>query len=281
MAQPTKEQSPFHRMAAGDGKRALTGRYSGRCEHASVVHAQWHEAATFRRRDRKALAQLIADDIRRRIVTGDIAVDSRLPSVVKLAHFFGVSTPTAQAAVHILVALGFVSVSRGNGTYVRSLPNDSASLTHAMLHATPVELGAIRAAIDERAAILAAAAVARAGSHRPARRALSEIHFLAGEFTAHRWAYPDGYLHADLRFHAAIIRAVRGMEVVPEIYLAIGRRLEPVLLPTAGLLASDDALESWHAGLAAAVLDGSVARAGRLASAIARREAGSLEAPPG
>jgi DNA-binding FadR family transcriptional regulator len=261
-------------------KAAVSRWYTGGCEDASVLHTQWHEAANFRRRDRRSLAQCIADDIRRRIVTGDLPVGHRLPSIQKLARLLGVSAPTAQAAVHILVALGFVRVSRGNGTYVRSLPNDSASLIHALLHASPVELAAMRAAIDERAAPLAAAAVARDRHHRVSKT-LGELNLLAGERAARRWSYADTFLRADLAFHAAIVRSASGMEAAHEIYQAIGRRLEPAMLPGAGLLAGDRWLDEGHTTLAAAILDGNAVAAARLAHAIARREHGTIQPTPG
>jgi DNA-binding FadR family transcriptional regulator len=244
------------------------------------LHTQWHEAANFRRRDRQSLAQCIADDIRRRIVAGDLLVGRRLPSIQKLASLLGVSAPTAQAAVHILVALGFVRVSRGNGTFVRSLPDDSASLIHALMHASPLELAAMRGAIDERAAPLAAAAIAR-NRHDSVSRTLGELNSLAGERTARRWSYADTYLRADRAFHAAIIRSASGMEVAHEIYQAIGRRLEPAMLPGAGLLASDERLDERHTALAAAILDGNALTAARLAYAIARREHISIQTAPG
>lgn len=245
-----------------------------------MLHTQWHEAANFRRRDRQSLAQCIADDIRRRIVAGDLPVGHRLPSIQRLARLLGVSTPTAQAAVHILVALGFVRVSRGNGTYVRSLPNDSASLIHALMQAGPFELAAMRAAIDERAAPLAAAAVARS-RHDRVSRPLGELNLLAGERSARRWSYADSYLRADLAFHAAVVRSASGMEVAHEIYQAIGRRLEPAMLRGAGLLAGDRRLDEQHTALAAAILDGNALAAARLAYAIARREHGTIQAAPG
>lgn len=244
-----------------------------------MLHTQWHEAANFRRRARRSLAQAIADDIRRRIVTGDLPVGHRLPSIQRLARLLGVSAPTAQAAVHILVALGFVRVSRGNGTYVRSLPSDTASLTHAVMHASPMELAAMRAAIDERAAILAAAAVARSPRER-VPMTLHDINFLAGERAAHRSSYAEIYLGADLAFHAAVVRSVRGLEVAHDVYRAIGERLVPALLPDAGLLAADEPLNDRHRALAAAILDGNSATAARLAYAIARREHGSIAIAP-
>jgi len=266
----------------GRDKPTVTRWYTGGCEHASVLHTQWHEAANFRRRDRQSLAQCIADDIRRRIVAGDLPKGSRLPSIQRLARLLGVSAPTAQAAVHIQVALGFVRVSRGNGTYVRALPNESASLIHALMHASPLELGVMRAAIDERAASLAAttAAIAR-NRHGRRPRTLGELNFLAGERAARRWSYADIFVRADLAFHAAIVRSASGLEATHEIYQAIGRRLEPAMLPGAGLLAGDRQLEERHSALAAAVVDGDAVAAARLAYAIARREHETIQAAPG
>ena len=140
----------------------------------------------------------------------------------------------------------------------------------------------MRDAIDERAASLAATAAAIARNrHGRASKTLGELSFLADERAARRWSYADTFLRADLAFHAAIVRSASGMEAAHEIYQAIGRRLEPTMLPGAGLLAGDRQLDERHTALAAAILDGHAVAAARLAYAIARREHETIQLSPG
>ena len=236
-----------------------------------MLKAQWREAAIFHRRQHPAIAQSIADQIRRRIVTGDLPRGHRLPSIPKLARLYAVSVSTAQSAVHILAALGFVRVSRGNGTYVAHPRTGTATLTHAFLRASVAELAQMRAAIDERTPVI----VARQVRTSPAAlipRTLSDINFRVGERSAWRWAHPEDFVRADLAFHEAVISSVRGMEIAREVYVGIGRRLTSALLPVASVLAADTSLEEVHHRLAGAVLNGEVQAAARAARAIAVRE---------
>jgi GntR family transcriptional regulator, transcriptional repressor for pyruvate dehydrogenase complex len=244
-----------------------------------VLNAQWHEAANFPRQRRTALAQDIADHLRRRIVTGDLHVGQRLPGIHRLATLFGVSSPTAQSAIHILRALGFVRVSHGNGTYVARPRGGAATLTYAFLKASTTELAEMRAAIDRRVPAVVARAVA-SGQRSRLPRTLSDISFLAGERAMARHMGPESYLRADLAFHEAIIRSVRGLEATREVYASIGERLGPALLGAADLIAADEGLDGAHRQLAAVILGGSTLSAERLARDIAERELRPLAARP-
>lgn len=64
----------------------------------------------------------IADVIRERITRGEYAPGSHLPSEDQLAAELGVSRVTVNRAVGLLRAAGEVTVRRGSGTVVRSLP---------------------------------------------------------------------------------------------------------------------------------------------------------------
>lgn len=248
-----------------------------------MLNAQWHEAANFPRLHRRAIAQDIADHIRRRIVSGDLAIGQRLPAIPKLAGLFGVSPPTAQAAIHILRALGFIRVSHGNGTYVAHPRTGAATLSHAFQNASVRELAAIRAMIDQQLPVVAAASVRSRGGRTRTRipAPLRDIGFLAAERALARHLGPERYLRADAAFHEEIIRSVRGMEIVRDVYTGIARRLEPWALATADLLAVDSTLDDLHRQMSVAVIDGQPVKAARLARAIARREAASIAATLG
>jgi len=194
-----------------------------------------------------------------------------------MATLFGVSAPTVQSAIHILRALGFVRVSHGNGTYVARPRGGAATLTYAFLNASTKELAEMRAAIDRRVPTVVARAVATVPRPR-LPRTLSDISFLAGERAVARHMGPENYLRADLAFHEAIIRSVRGLEVTREVYLAIGERLGPTLLGAADLIAADQGLDDAHRQLAAVIVDGRALAADRLARDIAERELRPLAA---
>ena len=66
--------------------------------------------------------QVIADDLRRAIVDGDLPPGSKLPSRHELARQYEVSDRVAVEAVRLLVAEGFVEAKSGSGSYVRHRP---------------------------------------------------------------------------------------------------------------------------------------------------------------
>lgn len=62
----------------------------------------------------------VADDIRRQIETGKLAVGNRLPSETTLAEEHRVSVPTVRQAMSVLRAEGLIESRQGIGTYVRA-----------------------------------------------------------------------------------------------------------------------------------------------------------------
>jgi DNA-binding FadR family transcriptional regulator len=246
------------------------------CERIAVLNTQWTEAAIFRPQRRDALAQGIADHLRRRIVSGDLSVGRRLPSIRRMASLFKVSVPTMQAAMHVLVSLGFIRVYPGVGTYVSRPRSAAAVLNHAWLRMTPSELALMRSAIDERMPIVAARLVRTKPPNR-LPRTLSDISFWAHERSTSRIGYPQHFLRADLRFHREVARSVRGSETIADLYDGIGERLTHHLVAVADVQAGDDELDSMHLSLAASILDGRTVTSARLARGIARREARSLD----
>jgi GntR family transcriptional repressor for pyruvate dehydrogenase complex len=84
------------------------------------------------RLDSPKLAQLIAEQFRRDIVTGQLPGGSTLPPENDLAAQFNVSKPVAREAIRILEADGLVEVRRGghNGAMVRQ-PDVTVATRHA------------------------------------------------------------------------------------------------------------------------------------------------------
>ncbi len=194
-----------------------------------------------------------------------------------LAEMYGVSLSTMQGALHALAALGFVQISHGVGVYVSRPRSLATTLVFACLEASPFELAAIRATIDERMPILAAQLVG--SSHDgwlPA--SIRDLTYFAGERSHSRHdVAAETFVRADLRFHRAIVASVRGIEISTSVYEQIGRRLMPQLTATAASQARDRGLDQAHLALAATIIDGNTLATARLASAIARREAESVE----
>jgi len=235
------------------------------------------DAALFTRRRHAPLIEQVTDHLRRRIVSGDIGLGRQLPSIRKLARMYGVSVPTMHGAIHALAAVGFVRVTHGVGVFVARPRSPATALVYACREATPFELASMRATIDRSAPALAALTIRR-GRDGSLPHALLDLGFFAKERSGSRIDVPaEAFVRADLRFHRAIVASVRGADVSDNLYEEIGRRLMPELAAAAAAQAGDRGLDQAHVALAAAIIDGNVLATARLSSAIARREAESVE----
>src|ERR1700758_3770295 len=68
------------------------------------------------------LSDELAGQIRRLIVSDDVAEGARLPSERELAERFGASRPTVSQALRTLSLMGLVEIRRGSGAYVLRRP---------------------------------------------------------------------------------------------------------------------------------------------------------------
>lgn len=224
----------------------------------------------YRRRRSHPAPQELADVIRRHISSGELRPGERLPSIVKLAHWFGVSVPTVQAAIHVLRALGVIEVHHGVGTFVRRMSGTGPAHTFAWLNATPSELALLRAAVDREAPVVAALRIrGRRGRIPPPLRDLA---FLAGERTVARHHGPEYAFRADLAFHRAILASLPGSQVLAALYEHCLQHTHAEALAEQERVRADPPMDALHERLAALVIDGRPIEAGRLARAISRRE---------
>lgn len=73
----------------------------------------------------KALYSQILDEFRERIISGDLAVGSRLPTELEIAQSHHISRGTVRQALSVLVNEGLLERIQGSGTFVRQLPSPS------------------------------------------------------------------------------------------------------------------------------------------------------------
>jgi GntR family transcriptional repressor for pyruvate dehydrogenase complex len=71
-----------------------------------------------RRIGRGRIADRIVDDLRERILSGELPNTSRLPAERELAEQYGVSGATIREAIRVLATVGLVSVQHGTGSFV-------------------------------------------------------------------------------------------------------------------------------------------------------------------
>ncbi|GAA0538841.1 winged helix-turn-helix domain-containing protein [Saccharopolyspora thermophila] len=68
--------------------------------------------------DKRPAYQQVADNLRRMIVTGELAPGDQLPSISALREEYGISPMTARAAIKELSSAGLVVVRQGQGAFV-------------------------------------------------------------------------------------------------------------------------------------------------------------------
>jgi GntR family transcriptional regulator len=92
--------------------------------------------------------QEVADDLRRRIVTGDLAVGAAIPSTANLIKAYGVSSTVVRAAVAQLRGDGLLVGQPGKGVFVRATP---ASVTKraASIDELSQQVGVLRGEMRE------------------------------------------------------------------------------------------------------------------------------------
>ena len=71
--------------------------------------------------------QLVADDLRSKISSGELQVGDLIPSTVKLMEQYGVSSTVVRHAVAQLRTDGILEGHPGKGVYVKALPADADS----------------------------------------------------------------------------------------------------------------------------------------------------------
>lgn len=104
--------------------------------------------------------ELVMEQVKARILSGDFAPGTKLPSVVDLAAGFGVGRSTIREALSALKAMGLVEIRQGGGTTVcAELPKEPYASDGAALFASAQsirELLEVRKVLETGCASLAA-----------------------------------------------------------------------------------------------------------------------------
>ncbi|MCI3918708.1 FadR family transcriptional regulator [Paenibacillus sp. TRM 82003] len=102
-------------------------------------------------------ADLVADRIRERIVSGELRPGTKLPSVAALAEQFQVGLSTVREALSALKATGWLDIRHGSGTYVAAeLPREEPPIDPFYLAESFRDLVEARQYIESGCAALAA-----------------------------------------------------------------------------------------------------------------------------
>jgi DNA-binding FadR family transcriptional regulator len=147
------------------------------------------------------VAELVADDLRRKIIRGQLPVGDTLPSEPALLEVYGVSRPTLREALRILESEGLVSIKRGAHGGQVHLPDVSVAARHVALQmqvrsTTMADLFAARRVL-EPGAVRMLAEVASPDAIGALRAQLDLEPALLDR--------PDAYASAATRFHELLV----------------------------------------------------------------------------
>ncbi len=150
----------------------------------------------------------VAEQIRRLIVTEQLAEGARLPAERDLAERFGVSRPMVSQALRMLALMGLVDIRRGSGVYVLRRPQDMVTASVSLLldlHGSVGELAQLRLWL-EALGVTQAAAQQRPARQEPGRQEPASIAAALGRLAGATASAP-AWIAADTLFHAATVGA--------------------------------------------------------------------------
>ncbi len=147
------------------------------------------------------VAELVADDLRRQIIRGQLPVGDTLPSEPALLELYSVSRPTLREALRILESEGLVSIKRGAHGGRVHLPDVGVAARHVALQlqvrqTTMEDLFAARRALEPGAVRMLAEAASPEVVTALREQLATEALLLA---------QPDAFATAATRFHQLLI----------------------------------------------------------------------------
>jgi GntR family transcriptional repressor for pyruvate dehydrogenase complex len=162
--------------------------------------------------------EMVADQILKKIDAGELAPGGRLPAQRELALQMGVGRSSLREATNALVAMGYLEVIQGKGTFVREAPPANGSgavhLQEVLQAGSIFDLMEAREFLECTSARLAARR-ADAGSIELMAAAVEEIRGNRDDIEA--------FLTADLDFHLALAEATGNMVIAEMTKLVIDR----------------------------------------------------------
>jgi GntR family transcriptional repressor for pyruvate dehydrogenase complex len=150
----------------------------------------------------------VAEQIRRLIVTEQLAEGARLPAERDLADRFGVSRPMVSQALRMLALMGLVDIRRGSGVYVLRRPQDMVTASVSLLldmHGSVGELAQLRLWL-ETLGVTQAAVRQEPDRQEPVWQGRTSIAAALDRLAAATASAP-AWIAADTLFHAAAVRA--------------------------------------------------------------------------
>lgn len=160
---------------------------------------------------RKSLPEVVVSHLLERIISGEHAVHSALPTELQLSEELGVSRLTVREAIKTLTAGKVVKIRRGVGTFVNDPSEWSSfdalmalSLSHVDKDKSAKDLVEVRRMVETGAAMLAA-------SNRTESDLKQLEQSIADMESAFNAGDVDSFLEADARFHDLVLKSSKNV----------------------------------------------------------------------
>lgn len=153
-------------------------------------------------KQRKA-PEIVVNQMMKQIETGELKTGQKLPPQSELSKKFGVGMSTVREAMNVLQVMGYLEVTHGSGTFVKSEVPLSKTLIEKLEseldHSSPYELFELRELIEGQSVKMAAL--------RADDKAIDEIRS-ALELLRKSEEDRPSFVTSDLKFHLAIPKAI-------------------------------------------------------------------------
>ncbi|MEJ6550900.1 FCD domain-containing protein [Corynebacterium sp. USCH3] len=167
---------------------------------------------------RSTLPEQVADQLRRRIASGEFPVGTRIPTEHDLAEDLGVSRNSVREAVRALVHAGMLGARAGYGTFVTATSDLAPTLARRVDQDREQDVAEVRAVLEREGARLAAL-----------RATDVQIGALKEALVSRAVAADDhAYAAADITFHRILMEA-SGNALLAELYRGVGGNEQALL----------------------------------------------------
>jgi GntR family transcriptional regulator, transcriptional repressor for pyruvate dehydrogenase complex len=182
----------------------------------------------------RGLAYDLVEELKRRILSGEVAPGDKLPAENSLVDEFGVSRTVVREAVSRLQAAGLVETFQGRGSFVLEISDRPSGLREVRSHHDVLELMDFRIGVESEAAALAAG---RRSAHqlKGIERALDEFRRVGDD--------PGRSVEADFAFHLKVAVA-SGNRFYRELIESFGPMM--IMLPRTRLNAAYEVSDAAH-----------------------------------
>ncbi|WP_433160462.1 FadR/GntR family transcriptional regulator [Kribbella sp. CA-247076] len=187
------------------------------------------------------LAHEVVDQLRARMLSGELAPGDKLPAESALVDEFGVSRTVVREAVSRLQAAGLVETFQGRGSFVLAVPERTPGLRDVRSHRDVLDLLDFRIGVESEAAGLAAGR-RTAPQLKAIERALDDFRRIGED--------PSRSVEADFAFHQKIA-AASGNRFYRELIDSLGPMM--IMLPRTRLNPAYEVSDTAH--LARVVLE--------------------------